>query len=56
MPPGEHHHPLAELDFSIIREYYLAALSRIESLKSERGKSEVFKPARRTTTIDLEEF
>ena len=53
MPPGEHHHPLAELDFSIIREYYLA-LSRIESLKSERGKSEVFKPTR--TTIDLEEF
>tara|TARA_B100000085_G_C18487893_1_gene490052 strand:+ start:259 stop:426 length:168 start_codon:yes stop_codon:yes gene_type:complete len=54
MPPGEHHHLLAELDFSIIREYYLAALGRIESLKSERGKSEVFKPAR--TTIDLEEF
>ena len=51
MPPGEHHYLLAELDFSIIREYYLAALSRIESLKSERGKSEVFKPAR---TIDLE--
>ena len=54
MPPGEHHHLLADrfFHYSLIM---LVALSRIESLKSERGKSEVFKPAR-TTTIDLEEF
>ena len=49
MPPGEHHHPLAELDFSI-RVNICFESNRIIG---ERG-GEVFKPARRT--IDLEEF